>query len=529
MLEIRAVLDDRFRVPKEFVDMAVTRDLFIRQSFIERTCQTAGMDGTVCPERRFRPSQVCESCPAYLGTFRFFTVTKNRKTGTRWVGMSPGRMDLVKRCIKGDVSRILDRRIRRGMDSEIILKHDLLRPEQDPAVSELLRHERGILVAPPRTGKTVMMVAACVKAGLKTLILTHQEDLLDQFMRTFRQFTNLGDLENDGSRPVILARTRQEILEGNADVILATYQKFLSLRGKDDLDALAERFGCVIVDEVHRGNAHGYASVLSRLRPSRFYGCTGTVERKDGLEYIVDYIIGPVVVRVDAEEMVPRVTVHKSAMKRKPRATQWTAIIRGLCRDEDRNMQLVRNIVRDVKAGHSVLVPVTFRWYAEALVEEINRNWMETSEAQYPIAECFYRYPSEEMKTAVLDRARSGETRVIVAIRQMLLGINCPPWSMLYEIVPANNRPVMEQESKRICTPHPGKKHPRIRLIVDAPSRPSVACAMATLNHFRSFGYHIHPSSWKIMKKCDSAGKGMAEQPFLPSLTPMEKSPELVD
>lgn len=54
----------------------------------------------------------------------------------------------------------------------------------------------------------------------------------------------------------------------------------------------------------------------------------------------------------------------------------------------------------------------------------------------------------------LLEDMVAGKYRVIVANRQMLLGINVPRWTHFYNCLPSSNAPNYYQEMSRVRTPH---------------------------------------------------------------------------
>lgn len=231
---------------------------------------------------------------------------------------------------------------------------------------------------------------------------------------------------------------------------------------------------------------------ITVARDHNFFAATeGTpVHVHNCKEFVVDYTVGPIRHETQSETLTPTLVVQRSAMNRKVQAKLWTSIVKALYRDEARNKDIIANVMADLKAGHSILIPATQRWFIQAMVEEINKAWMIKTGASKPIAAPFYRMAKKQDKLDVLNQAREGKIRVVVAMRSMLTGVNVPRWSAIYEISPINNKPNLEQETKRVCTPYEGKK-PIIRWFVDYKCSVSARCFISCVEHMKTFGYRI--------------------------------------
>lgn len=381
----------------------------------------------------------------------------------KMVGLPIARPDLIEDCLHNVNLYKKAKDLRVG---DIPLKNKIkvqweLRKYQGPAVDALVKIRRGILESGPRTGKTLMSIAAACRMNVTTLILAHQGDLLDQFLDTFKKATDF-DQEN----PNVGICNKIEDFE-KYDICLATYQMFLPHNGgKKRLKKIRNKFSLVIVDECHRAPATGYMYVLNSLNYQYFIGLSATPDRKDGLMPVFTHgACGPVIHQCEADMLAPKLLIHMTGVHTHHK--KWdVAYERFLQKQDRRNRQIVKHVIRDLKNGHHIVIPVKFTDQANDLVEQISQAWHDDG-GELPIAKAYNGQVPKNKREAVLDELRDGKYKVTVAQRSMLTGINVPIWSCIYYMMPMSNIPNYTQEVTRVCTPMDGKKKPIIRLFID--------------------------------------------------------------
>lgn len=125
---------------------------------------------------------------------------------------------------------------------------------QREVVLAWLKQKNGIIRAAPRFGKTVCTVALVTVMKKKTLILTHQEDLLEQFKSEFFNFTNIQDLvvpnkkRRDATGQVIGFFSDYDNPE-ELDICLLCWQTLSSKYGPERLNKYKDAWGLLVVDE----------------------------------------------------------------------------------------------------------------------------------------------------------------------------------------------------------------------------------------------------------------------------------------
>lgn len=241
------------------------------------------------------------------------------------------------------------------------------------------------------------------------------------------------------------------------DICLATYQTFISKKGKQKLKAVRKLFGTVFVDEAHRCAADAFSQVIDSFYAENRFGLTATDKRKDTLDFITRQILGDVVTEAKVKSLIPRVVVIPTGINPKHPYKTWNGAMQFLANNKDRTDLIMRWIKKDLKEGRKIVIPVMFKKQVHELVGLV-RKMGYTAEA----------FIGGMKREELLKKARAGKIDVVVGIRSILAtGVNVPCWSVIYTIAPISNPPNYYQETTRICTPMDGKPEPIIRLFVD--------------------------------------------------------------
>lgn len=496
MMLPRVIIRDKVWVPVKIVpNLRQLKDTYTTHLYEEPACRK-------CEYISERPSFHCEACEAYKGVVKLYGL--KTVSGADCIGLPIGDKSNFERntgVLFSEV-KIVDRRTKAPFTVPIKFLAKL-REYQTPVVEKFLKKKYGLIEAPPRTGKTLMMLYCCLEMGQRTVVLASQHEFLAQFLDHIQgneaegipKCTNLPDLELKLKKKLYGVPKTDEDFE-NFQFFTLTYQQFISEKnGKDRLKRLIPHVGTLAVDEVHRGNATHFAKVVSAFPVQHRMGVSATVARKDKREFVIKAIIGPVVSRSKIEALNPTVFLHKTEAKPKRKylgRAGWVHAMQFLSNDKKRNELIVDWVMKDLANGHNIVIPVVFKKHVLELQQMINARFGKK------ICEVFIgggTTKNKEQRKQILTDAKSNKIRVIVGIRSLLqLGLNVPTWSCIYTALPISNEPNYKQETSRVRTPMDGKRSPIIRLFVDMELGQSIGCGRNCIKHLRSFGYAFHKS-----------------------------------
>ena len=243
-----------------------------------------------------------------------------------------------------------------------------LNGSQRSAARALLRHEVGVLCAPPGWGKTVLATNLIAGRGCSTLVLVHRKPLVEQWSERLCGFLGL--------TPKSIGRLGAGRRRLTHRIDIAMVQ---TLARSDDLRNLVRPYGHVVVDECHHVPAIQVERVLSAI-PARYVtGLTATPYRRDGHQPIITMQCGPVrhiISRPSAREgealgrrVIRRDTEFDPSVL--PTQASIQEIYRALANDDDRLGLVIADIRELVREDRALVVLTERREHLDRIAESI--------------------------------------------------------------------------------------------------------------------------------------------------------------
>ncbi len=228
---------------------------------------------------------------------------------------------------------------------------------QQSVAHAFLRHDVGVLCAPPGWGKTVLAANVIASRRCSTLVLVHRKPLVEQWTERLCEFLDV--------TPKSIGRLGAGRRRLTRQVDIAMVQ---TLARSDDLHDLVRAYGHVVIDECHHVPAVQVERVLSAI-PARYVtGLTATPYRRDGHQPIITMQCGPVrhMVRrpaVHTRDAVERLVIRKDTSFDQsvlPSRASIQEIYGALAKDNDR-LDLVLADIRELVGDGRALVVLTER------------------------------------------------------------------------------------------------------------------------------------------------------------------------
>lgn len=270
------IVRERMFVPVHLVDEKKVLKRYRHRFYEEHACRK-------CPNLRERHNYVCNKCEFYLGQNN--TVSRLIVDDIEYFGFPLGdRKEIAKTFdIVPSELGVVDLRTRAKRRYPVKMVDFNPYDYQTPAVKKLGKQGFGVLKAPPRSGKTpTMLYTGITQWKYRIAIIADQKEFLEQFLDHVEEFTNLPELQEKAKKKLFGFGKKPQDFE-DFEIIVCTYQTFLSDKGKDLFKLLNKNFGTVFIDEVHSSAALEYSKVINNLRSRIRIGATGTDDRKDCL------------------------------------------------------------------------------------------------------------------------------------------------------------------------------------------------------------------------------------------------------
>ena len=191
-----------------------------------------------------------------------------------------------------------------------------VRPAQVEVVNAYLKPEPrdGMICLQTGGGKTVCALYIASQLRVKTLIIVHNTFLKDQWedrIKAFLPGVRIGHLQGETTD-----------VEGK-DIVIAMIQ---SISMKEYPKEVFKGFGLTVIDECHHIASEVFVQAFQKITSKHMLGLSATPDRKDGLMYVIEWFLGPILYRSESGDKVDE-AVHVEVYKHEPTDIEFNKIL----------------------------------------------------------------------------------------------------------------------------------------------------------------------------------------------------------
>lgn len=386
-------------------------------------------------------------------------IIKNlRKVRNNIISIPVGRVDLIPKDYE-----IVDKRV----NLPVVFPEFKfsLRPSQKEVYDKI--QDNAVINAFVSWGKTFTSLAIAAKLGQKTLIVTHNVALRDQWAKEIKKVF--------GITPGVIGSGRYET---DSIIVVGNVQTLYKMRGK-----VEKLFGTMIVDECHHIPANTFSKLVDASYARYKIGLSGTVERKDGRHVMLPDYFGHTKFTPPKENyMEPSVDIIRTKIRFMDGAKiPWANRINDLVGQEEYGKLVCFLAAAYRRQGHKVLL-LSDRVHFLKRVKETLGDYCELVTGEI----------TGDEREKRLKRVQQGEVDILLGTQSIFSeGISVNPLSCLILATPVNNTPLLTQLIGRVIREFPGKKSP---VIVDINLKGKTAEKQATLRlgHYMQQKYNVY-------------------------------------
>ena len=252
-----------------------------------------------------------------------------------------------------------------------------LKPHEDtPGGGAVLHPHDGMICLQTGGGKTVCALYIASQLRVKTLIVVHNTFLLDQWVDRIKAFlpnVRIGALNDDESNDVniknftirrypdgsvkykngddtphfkLIKNIKKNEVSELADVIgcshtvediIAKIPEFaqqcditIGMLQRISMSEIPKEtfrgFGLTVIDECHHIASEVFVQAFQKITSKHMLGLSATPDRKDGLMYVIEWFLGPILYRSESGDKVDE-AVHVEVYKHEPTDIEFNKIL----------------------------------------------------------------------------------------------------------------------------------------------------------------------------------------------------------
>ncbi len=363
--------------------------------------------------------------------------------------------------------------------------------EQKRAVTELIKHENGVLVAPPGIGKTVIACSVMGNRKVRTLVLVHRKQLMDQWKNRLLEFLTL--------KPEKIGILSGSIKKITGIVDIAMLQTLARMREAGNLLSNYEQ---IIIDECQHIPPFSFESVVKTIPARYFLGLTATPYRKDGHQPIIFMQCGAIryeMKDVLGFELDKRVIVRETYFSMPPEAGPQPSIHEvwdKLASDSNRLDLVVRDIKQLLQTGRFPLILSERKRHLHRLAAAIRKETDGSSIKIFLLGGEMNKKAREKALEGIQEALKSGVKLCILSTGSLIgEGFDLPELDTLVLTMPIAFKGRVLQYAGRLHRRTSGKTDILIYDYLDKASGLAISMFKKRISAYKKMGYRVETNS----------------------------------
>jgi superfamily II DNA or RNA helicase len=331
-----------------------------------------------------------------------------------------------------------------------------LRGYQERAVSETLRKDFGVTVAPCGAGKTVIACAVMAFRKQPTLIIVYTKELLNQWQQRINQYLGIS-LDEIGT------------IGAGKEIVKPVTVGMVQTLAKRDLSEIREHFGQIIVDECHHVPASTFFDVVSAFDCQYMLGLSATPYRRDGLNRLIYVTLGNVAAEItDSELQDSGCRIKPTIITRETgfdfdyqEDSDYQPMISELVEDPERNKLIIADVINESQDNINLSLVLSDRKsHCEALAGLLRGQGIQVA--------VLTSDRSKKEREAIIRDIESGALKVVCATGALAgEGLDLPKLNRLFVATPIRFKGRITQYIGRALRVAEGKHDAKIFDYVD--------------------------------------------------------------
>lgn len=335
---------------------------------------------------------------------------------------------------------------------------------QEEVVQAMLKAQNGIIVMPCGSGKTQTALETVARLGLRTLWLTHTQDLLNQSMERAKVCFGCDDS--------MFGTITEGKVNIGAGITFATVQTMCKL----DLDRYRTQWAVVIVDECQHccgspTRVTQFYKVINNLYAPYKFGLTATPKRSDGLDKSMFALIGDKIIEIDKSRVAEKTCEVRVETIQTDYFPNDDYVLNG---DGTINYgHLVTDLISDKDRLCCIMDAINKRCGCYTIVLANRIKYLKEMQDMYIggrsicLSATNSKKAKQERKEA-LKKLNEGEINVIFATYQLAAeGLDCPNLRYIVFATPERNDRIITQAVGRVARKADGKEYGTVLDFVD--------------------------------------------------------------